>query len=63
MASCEEPRPQVGASSKEKAKSNWGLYPHIHIGYASPLNAGAFWLFHAKHQNKINEQDQKNIVK
>jgi len=43
----EEPRPKVGASSKEKAISAWVLAPpNLQSAIHPRAKHGAFWLFH-----------------
>jgi hypothetical protein len=41
----EEPRPKVGASSKEKARLNWGHMPPNPLSHSSPCTARGILAF------------------
>jgi hypothetical protein len=49
----EEPRPKVGAFSKEKANSSWGLWPQTPSGHSSPRKARGILAFSRKPKEEL----------
>jgi hypothetical protein len=47
-----EPRPKVGASSKEKALKAWGSPPKPTLTIHARAKHRAFWLFHVNRANR-----------
>jgi hypothetical protein len=58
--SYEEPRPQGGASSKEKAKLIWGRSPQTFSGHSSPCKARGILAFSRKILNHDEESSESD---
>ena len=60
--SSKEPRPQVGASSKEKAEYAWGLTPQTNIGHSSPCTARGILAFSRKRKTQGDRNVALNVI-